>query len=36
MTAGAAPMHWEIGQLPIAKGRGNLTYLIGTPAAQLR
>ena len=31
MTAGAAPMHWDIGQVPIAKGRGNLTYLIGAP-----
>jgi len=32
MTAGASPMHWEIGQLPIAKGRGRLTYLVGCPA----
>jgi hypothetical protein len=32
MTDGAAPMHWEIGQVPIAKGRGNLTYLVGCPA----
>jgi hypothetical protein len=33
MTAGAAPMRWDIGQVPIAKGRGNLTYLTGAPAA---
>lgn len=33
MTAGSAPMQWEIGQVPIAKGRGNLTYLIGAPSA---
>jgi len=33
MTAGSGPMQWEIGQVPIAKGRGNLTYLTGAPAA---
>ena len=26
---GSAPMRWEAGQVPIAKGRGRLTYLIG-------
>lgn len=31
MTSGSAPMHWEVGQIPIAKGRGNLTYLTGAP-----
>jgi hypothetical protein len=31
LTAGSAPMRWEIGQVPIAGGRGRLTYLIGIP-----
>ena len=31
LTEGSAPMRWDIGQLPIAKGRGRLTYLTGTP-----
>ena len=26
---GSAPMRWEAGQVPIAKGNGRLTYLIG-------
>lgn len=29
LCGGSAPMHWEGGQVPIAKGRGRLTYLIG-------
>lgn len=29
LCEGSAPMRWEAGQLPIAKGRGRLTYLIG-------
>jgi len=32
MSEGSAPMRWEIGQVPIAKGRGRLTYLLGFPA----
>ena len=32
MCAGSAPMTWEVGQIPIAKDRGRLTYLIGFPA----
>ena len=32
LTAGSAPMRWDIGQAPIAGGRGRLTYLIGVPA----
>ncbi len=32
MCEGSAPMRWEAGQLPIAKGRGRLTYLVGSPA----
>jgi hypothetical protein len=32
MSHGSAPMRWEIGQIPIAKGRGRLTYLLGFPA----
>jgi hypothetical protein len=28
---GSDPMRWEVGQVPIAKGRGRLTYLIGFP-----
>lgn len=32
MSHGSAPMRWEIGQVPIAKGRGRLTYLLGFPA----
>jgi len=31
MAAGSAPMRWERGKIPIAKGRGHLTYLTGTP-----
>lgn len=29
LCEGSAPMRWETGQVPIAKGRGRLTYLIG-------
>jgi hypothetical protein len=32
MCQGSAPMTWEAGQIPVAKGRGRLTYLIGFPA----
>ena len=32
LCEGSAPMRWEAGQVPIAKGRGRLTYLIGCPA----
>ena len=32
LCAGSASMRWERGKIPIAKGRGNLTYLTGTPA----
>ena len=32
LCAGSAPMTWERGKIPIAKGRGHLTYLIGVPA----
>lgn len=32
LCAGSAPMMWERGKIPIAKGRGSLTYLIGIPA----
>ncbi len=31
MCQGSEPMTWEVGQIPIAKGRGRLTYLIGFP-----
>jgi hypothetical protein len=31
MCRGSAPMTWEAGQIPVAKGRGRLTYLIGFP-----
>jgi hypothetical protein len=31
LGAGSAPMRWEAGQVPVAKGRGRLTYLIGFP-----
>jgi len=29
LCQGSAPMRWEAGQVPIAKGGGRLTYLIG-------
>jgi len=29
LCEGSPPMEWEAGQVPIAKGRGRLTYLIG-------
>jgi hypothetical protein len=32
MSEGSAPMRWEAGQIPIAGGRGRLTYLVGCPA----
>lgn len=32
MCKGSAPMTWEAGQIPIAKARGRLTYLIGFPS----
>ena len=32
LASGSAPMQWDIGQVPIAGGRGRLTYLIGVPA----
>ena len=32
LCEGAAPMRWEAGQIPIARGRGSLTYLVGSPA----
>ena len=35
LAQGSAPMHWEAGQVPIAKGRGRLTFLIGTPPAEV-
>ena len=31
LCEGSAPMRWDAGQIPIAKGRGHLTYLTGTP-----
>jgi hypothetical protein len=31
LSAGSAPMHWEIGHLPIASGVARLTYVLGTP-----
>ena len=32
LAAGSAPMRWDVGQIPIAKGRGHITYLVGSPA----
>ena len=32
LTVGSASMRWEIGQVPIARGRGRLTYLLGIPS----
>ncbi len=32
LCEGSAPMTWEAGQLPVMKGQGRLTYLIGCPA----
>jgi hypothetical protein len=31
LTAGSAPMRWDVGQIPIASNLGRLTYLIGIP-----
>lgn len=32
LCEGSAPMRWDVGQIPIAKGSGRLTYLLGFPA----
>lgn len=32
LCEGSAPMRWDVGQIPIVKGRGHLTYLVGSPA----
>ena len=32
LCEGSAPMTWEVGQVPVIKGQGRLTYLIGCPA----
>jgi hypothetical protein len=32
LTDGASPMRWDIGQIPIAKGNGRLTYVLGIPS----
>jgi hypothetical protein len=32
LAEGSAPMRWAVGQIPFAKGRGRLTYLVGSPA----
>jgi hypothetical protein len=32
MCEGSAPMRWDMGRMPIAKGLGHLTYLVGSPA----
>lgn len=34
LVEGSAPMRWEAGQIPIAKGRGRLTFLTGVPPAE--
>ena len=34
LVQGSAPMRWEAGQVPIAKGRGRMTFLIGVPPAE--
>jgi hypothetical protein len=31
LCEGSAPMRWDAGKIPIARGLGRLTYLIGTP-----
>lgn len=31
LCEGSAPMRWEIGAVPVVKGRGRLTYLVGCP-----
>lgn len=31
LSEGSAPMRWEVGQIPIAKDTGRLTYLTGIP-----
>lgn len=31
LCEGSNPMRWEVGQVPFAKGRGRMTYLIGFP-----
>ena len=35
LVHGSAPMRWQAGQVPIAKGRGRLTYLLGIPPAEV-
>jgi len=35
LAQGSAPMRWEAGQVPIAKGRGRLTFLVGIPTAEV-
>jgi hypothetical protein len=32
LAAGSAAMRWDAGQIPFAKGRGHVTYLVGSPA----
>ena len=32
LAEGSAPMRWDAGHIPIAKGHGRLTYLVGSPA----
>lgn len=34
LARGSAPMRWEAGQVPIAKGRARLTFLVGIPPAE--
>ncbi len=31
LTEGSRPMRWDVGRVPVAQGRGRLTYLIGVP-----
>ena len=31
MTAGTGRVRWQIGQIPIARGQGRLTYIVGIP-----
>jgi hypothetical protein len=32
LCEGSAPMRWDMGKIPIARGLGRLTYLVGSPA----
>lgn len=34
LSEGSTAMQWEAGQVPIAKGRGRLTYLVGVPVSR--